>query len=196
MSEFVVSTPPLFRPMPGHNPRNREDRYRRVRYYTAQLGSQASAQLKQALLVLRNNADQMPTPELQAMARKQYTEVEFLSAVKELMCMWIHLEAVDQGGEGMPSWLMSYLKLALFATDYMIEKPGSMEIMTMHAHCTELADLHTESAKTVAAYLGFGASSEILGKAFVPLLTNSRAMRQKLLRESLIRVFDDEGFEF
>lgn len=146
-------------------------------------------------MVLRNNADQMPTPELQEMARKQYTEVEFLPATKELMCMWIHLEAVDQGGEGMPSWLMKYLKLALCATDYMIEKPASMEVMAMHAHCTELDDLHAEAAKTIATYLGYGASSEILGKAFVPLLTNSRAMRQKLLRESLIQQLYDEEFE-
>jgi hypothetical protein len=196
MSDFAVSsTSAVFRPMPGHNPRNRQDRYRRVHYYVAQLGGQASSQLKQALMVLRSAAEQLPTQQLQQAARKQFTEAEFLPATKELLCIWLHLEAVDQGGDAMPSWLMSYLKLALHATDYLIEQPAGLDIMHTHAHCQQLPELYEEVGKTIAAYLGFGECSEILAKVFIPLLSNSRAMRQKVLKESLVLEVEDD-FDF
>lgn len=192
MSEFAISTPAqVFRPMPGHNPRSRQDRYRRVHYYVSKMGQTASAQLKQALLVLRNAAAQMPTPDLQIAASKQYTEQEFLPATKELVCIWIHLEAVDQGGEAMPAWLMNYLKLALYATDYLIAEPQAMDIMAKHAHCSDLPTLYSEVGETIGQYLGYGEAAAALGPAFLPLLTNARATRQKFLKESLTVEFDD-----
>jgi hypothetical protein len=171
--------------MPGHNLRSRQDRYRRVRSYVSQLGAAASAQLKQALLALRNAADKLPTPELQAAASKQYVESEFLPAVKELLCIWIHLEAIDQGGEMMPEWLMNYLKLAVYGTDFLIESPPAEQVMDQHAHCTEMSMLQKEVSESLAERLGYGSVAKQLAPAFIPLLENSRSTRQKILRESL-----------
>jgi hypothetical protein len=171
--------------MPGHNPRSRQDRYRRVQYYVSVLGASASAQLKQALLVLRNAADQLPSPELSRAARKQYLESEFLPATKEMLCIWLHLEAIDQGGEMMPQWLMNYLKLALYATDFLIDSPTAVSIMEQHAQCMDMQTLIAHVCESLGRRLGYGDVSSQLAPAFAPLLENSRAVRQKALRESL-----------
>ena len=185
MSEFAITTPAImFRPMPGHNPRSRQDRYRRVHYYVSQLGAAASGQLKQALLALRAASEHMPV-DLQELALKPYIESEFLPATKELLCIWIHLEAVDQGGEGMPSWLMQYLKLALYATDYSIPEPQAINVMEQHAACSELPALFGEVSLTMAAYLGYGERANELAPAFLPLLENTRQIRQRILKQSL-----------
>jgi hypothetical protein len=168
VSEFTASAA-LYRPMPGHSPRSRQDRYRRCHWYVARLGSVASQQLKQALLVLKNAADELPTPALQQAARKNYSEGEFMAATKEMLCIWIHLEAVDQGGTSMPSWLMNYLQLALYASDFLIEQPKSAEVMQAHAECKEIPALLDEVALTISRYLGFGEVAEQLAPAFVPL---------------------------
>lgn len=178
--------------MPGHNPRSRQDRYRRVHQYVSQLGGASSHQLRQALLVLRNAADQLPTPELQDAARKSFTDEEFLTATKELLCIWIHLEAVDQGAEAMPGWLMNFLKLSLSATDYLIQRPQAMEVMQAHVHCVELSQLYAEVSLALASYLGFGACTQALAPTFLPLLANSRAVRQQLLKEALTLEIEDE----
>ena len=185
MSEFAVTTPAIvFRPMPGHNPRSRQDRYRRVHYYVSQLGAAASGQMKQALLALRAASHAMPE-DLQSLALKPYTESEFLPATKELLCIWIHLEAVDQGGEGMPSWLMQYLKLALYATDYLIPEPQAINVMQIHAACEELPPLFSEVGLAMAAYLGYGEKASEFAPAFLPLLENTRQIRQRILKQSL-----------
>ena len=185
VSEFAVTNPAIvFRPMPGHNPRSRQDRYRRVHYYVSQLGAAASGHLKQALLALRGASDHMPE-DLQNLAMKPYMESEFLPATKELLCIWIHLEAVDQGGEGMPSWLMQYLKLGLYATDYLIPEPQAINVMQAHAPCTELPALFDEVALTMAQYLGYGARASEFAPAFNPLLESTRQLRQKILKQSL-----------
>lgn len=186
MSELSVQqAPTAYRPSPDHNPRSRQDRYRRVHYYVSQMGMTVSGQLRQALMTLRNAADQLNSPELREIARKQYTEEEFLPACKEILCIWIHLEAVDQGGEMMPAWLMNYLKLALYATDYLIDRPQAMAIMDSHADCADLPSLFQEVALTTGEFLGFGAHAATLAPAIKILLANSRPLRQRLLKDSL-----------
>jgi hypothetical protein len=192
MSEFATNTPAtqVFRPRPDHNPRARADRYRRVHYYVSEMAMAASGQLKQALLALRNAAPNLATAELQAVASKQYTEEEFLPATKELLCIWMHLEAVDQGGEMMPAWVMNFLKLALYATDYLIPEPKAMAIMDSHADCRDLESLYQEVSETMGSCLGFAQHGKALASALVPLLTNSRPIRQKLFKSALVDPMD------
>jgi hypothetical protein len=171
--------------MPGHTPRSAKDRYKRVHRYVSNLAMAASAQMKQALLVLRNAAAELPSPELQTAARKQYSQVEFLAATKELLCIWVHLEAVDQGGETMPGWLIEFLKLALAATDFVIEQPPAQAIMEQHGDCTETKVLIEQVCRSIAQKLGYGAVANILAPAFAPLLEKSRLLRQQALRDAL-----------
>lgn len=181
-----------FRPKPGHFPRSKQDRYKRIQYYVGQLGEAASAQMKQALIVLRNAAEQLP-PELQPIAHKDYSDTELLPALKELVCIWIHVEAIEQGSESMMTWLMEYFKLALHATDSLIPEPKALDIMTLHAHCEDLESLYTEVSTTIGGYLGFGDQAPTLAPAFVALLINSKPLRQKLFKDSLtIQVEDIE----
>jgi len=188
----LPSAASVFRPKPGHHPRNRQEQHKRVHRYVSLLGNSASVQLQQSILKMRNAAEKMPTPQLQAAASKEISEEEFRWAIKELLCLWIHLEAVDQGGAGMPTWLINYLKLALYATDYLVAQPTAAEIMKAHAHCENLTELYSEVSESIAKYLGLGDCASSLGIAFVSLLTESRALRQNILKDSLTADVDDD----
>jgi hypothetical protein len=181
-----------YTPPPGHQPRKRQTICKRVRYYVSELGVVASSQLKQALLLIRNASDKMTSADLREAAGKQFVESQFLPATKELLCIWIHLEAVDQGGEAMPGWLMEYLKLALYATDYLIEQPPAVEIMEYHAHCQGLDSLYEDVGQTMAISLGFGTSAPAFAAALIPLMKNSRPARQQVLKDSLTLNLDQE----
>jgi hypothetical protein len=190
VSEFAASAAEqLFRPMPGHNPRSKQERNRRVHYYVSHLGSAASSQLRQALVILRNAADQMPDASVQQAARKSFSEAEFAAAIKELVCIWIHQEAVEQGSDAMPTWLINFFKLAEYASDFLIPQPPAAQILLQHAHLEDAATLRADVALTIARYLGFGDASTELGQALEPLLSVSRA-RQKVLRDALTMEFD------
>lgn len=177
--------PRFFSVRPHHNPKSRTERYRRVHFYVSRMGVSVSARLRQVLNALRQLAVEMKDPSCAAYARKSYTEAEFLPAVKELLCIWIHLDAVDQGGELMPVWLMSYLKLALFACDYMVPLPDAMSVMERHSDCRDIEKLCDEAALKVCEYLGFDHVAQAFAPAIVPILLNSRAVRQKHLEDSL-----------
>lgn len=183
-----VALPPalaLYRPLPGHTPRSRNDRCKRVHQYAAKLAASASAELKHTLLALRNAADEQPATALQTAARKEFTEPEFLAAVKEIVCIWTYLEAVDQGGEMMPQWLMNYFKLALYAADYLIEHPTSANIMQAYADCSQMDELMARATRTIANHLGFGEHADKFCPSLAPLLENSRSIRQAALKQSL-----------
>jgi hypothetical protein len=185
MSELAhTSIPAIFRPNPGHNPKSRNDRYRRVHKYVSELAAAASGQLKQALVVLRNASDELPE-QLQPAAQKQYVESEFMPAAKELLCIWIHLEAIDQGGEIMPEWLVEFLKLSLHATDFVIAAPTAADVMQSHSACTTLNMLVDQSAASIATRLGYGSVAKSFAPIFAPLLLNSRATRQEVLHNAL-----------
>jgi hypothetical protein len=185
MTELApTSVPAIFRPDLGHNPKSRNDRYRRVHKYVCDLSAAASGQLKQALVVLRNAAEELPE-HLRPAAQKQYVESEFMPASKELLCIWIHLEAIDQGGEIMPTWLVEFLELSMHATDFLIAMPSASDIMQSHAGCIAISDLVDQSAASIAAKLGFGNVSQSFAPIFAPLLINSRPTRQQVLHDAL-----------
>jgi hypothetical protein len=184
MSDFLASSnPPIFRPNPGHNPRGRQERHRRVHFYTVQLAKEASTAIRDTIVYLRQSNDSW---------RRQFTTDQFQSAVKELMCILIHLEAIDQGGESMPAWLMNYFKLAFHAADQLIANPRSLDIMKQHQQCNDLDTLYMEVVDTIAANLGFTEMTNEIASAVYPLLVNSRGMRQSILRESLLLQQEDE----
>lgn len=182
-----------FRARPENNPKDRTEKYRRVHYYVSRMGVAISNQLKQALLALRNAAPQLQTEQMRVVASKQYTEDEFLPAVKELLCIYVHLDAIDQGGELMPAWLMNYLKLALHATDYLIATPEAMLVMESHADCRNMNELTNEVSLKVCETLGHGGCARAFAPAVGTLIKASRTTRNRILKESLTLPLNELG---
>lgn len=184
MTAYETSTD-FFRPRPEHNPRVRHERFQRVHYYVSRMGVAVSDELKDIVVALRTSAEQFTSEEIRAAVTKQYREAEVLAATKELLCIWIHLEAVDQGGELMPAWLMHFFKLSLYVSDYLIASPEAMEVMDSHSDCREMGALCDDVGLTVAAYLGYGRSAPLLAPVIAPILRESREIRQPILKDAL-----------
>lgn len=196
VSHFNLSTNKssnFFRPLPEHKPQSTRQRYQRVHSYVSLLGSKSSSLLKKTLLAIHEAAERIEDPQIKALALKQYTESEFLPATKELLCIWLHLEAVDQGGEEMPAWLLQFLKLSLYATDYLIDVPSALEIMDHHALCADLQSLHLSVSLSLSIKLGFGQYARSFAPAFIPLLTTTRKARQRILQKVLSMTIEIEA---
>lgn len=178
---------------PALNPKSRGERYKRVHFYVSHLGVAVSAQLKERLLAIRQLSEKIKDPDLASLAAKSFSEEEFLPAVKELLCIWIHLDAADQGGDLMPAWLMNYLKLALYASDYLIESPNAMSVMDLHSDCADLDSLCSEVAIKACEYLGFEQASPAFAPGIKPMLIDSRPVRQNLLKDSLCLPLEELG---
>lgn len=185
MAEEAARGDTRFYVAPALNPKSRSERYQRVHYYVSQMGISVSARLKERLLAIRGLAGKIRDPGLASLARKNFSEAEFLPAVKELLCIWIHLDAADQGGDLMPPWLMNYLKLALYASDYLIAQPDAMSVMDLHSDCPDINSLCSEVSIKACEYLGFGAAAAAFAPGVRPLLSDSRPIRQRHLRNSL-----------
>src|SRR5437879_4678292 len=140
MMSGKVEWRPSFRVRPEHAPKSKPETYKRLHYYVAKMGVTVSDQLQAVLIDIRRQSYTMPS-ELQRIALKGFSDDEFVSAVKEVLCIWMHMEAMDQGGEEMPPWLLTFLRLAFGATDYMIPKPGATEIMMSYEDCNNVNSL-------------------------------------------------------
>jgi hypothetical protein len=185
MAEEAASGDTRFYVTPALNPKSRSERCKRVHFYVSQIGMSVSARLRERLLAVRGLAVKIKDPDLASLARKNFSEREFLPAVKEILCIWIHLDAADQGGDLMPDWLMNYLKLALYATDYLIAEPDAMSVMDLHSDCFDLDSLCNEVSIKACEYLGFGAASAAFAPGVRPLLSETRSIRQQHLKDSL-----------
>jgi hypothetical protein len=175
----------LYRPVPGHTPRSRADRYKRAHLYISRLSAAVDAQLREALLSLRKQSPSLSDENLQMQASKKFSEAQLAQAVKEIICIWIYLEAVDQGGEMMPQWLMNYLKLALYATDYLIAQPQAQVIMQSYAAYPVTEDLIRAACRNIAGYLGFDPSAAGIVQILSSMFEKSGRLRQSLLKSSL-----------
>ena len=191
MAEAAASGDARYYVTPALNPKSRSERYKRVHFYVSQMGISVSLRLKERLLAVRGLATKIKDPDLSSLARKSFSEAEFLPAVKELLSIWIHLDAADQGGDLMPSWLMNYFKLALYASDYLIASPEAMSVLDLHSDCSDPESLHSEVAIKVCQYLGFGAAAAAFAPGVRPLLSESRLIRQTHLRDSLSLPLDE-----
>jgi hypothetical protein len=175
----------VFRVRPEHNPKTKSEKYKRVHYLVCRLGLAVSDRLQEALVDLRRQAYQAPSPELEQLALKGYSEDEFVGAVKEILCIWLHQEAVDQGGPQAPPWLISFLRIALGATDILIPYPRAMDVFAEYSDCDDMRSLCREAAVRAAGRLGFGENSEVFAAAVVGLLVYNREDRQRVLQDAL-----------
>lgn len=175
----------LFRAEPDNEPKSDEERNFRLDYYTCRLAITASEQLTEALIGLRNAADRLQPPELGTLALKQFKQEEFSAAVKEIVCIWIHQEAVDQGGDALPEWLRQFFRLAFGAADYMIAKPTAWEVMHAYGRCHDMVALCMEACCRVCDELGFGIASMTFSPAVMPIVLQTGQIRQRVLQEAL-----------
>ncbi len=170
---------------PEHSPKSRDETYQRVHYYVAKLSVTASDQLQQALINLRRSAYNLTDANLQRLALKGYTDEEFASAVKEILCIWLHMEAMDQGGDGMPEWLLTFLRLAFAASDYVIQKPSAHDVMMSYEHCENLASLAVQTSMRVTRWLGLGEHADQFAPSIYPVLLETAQARQQVLERAL-----------
>jgi hypothetical protein len=184
MSGRVEQWAPSFRVRPEHAPRSKPETYKRLHYYVAKMGVTVSDQLQAVLIDIRRNAYSLP-PDIQRTALKGFSDDEFVSTVKEILCIWMHLEAVDQGGEFMPAWLLTFLRLGFGATDYMIPKPKAIDVMLSYDDCDEYLALVRQVAYKIAHMLGFGAHARIFADPLAQILTETGPLRQQILEKAL-----------
>lgn len=168
-----------------HTPKSKGETYKRLHYYVAKMGVTVSDQLQHTLVDLRRNAHTLPDAAMQKLALKGFSDDEFVFAVKEILCIWLHLESVEQGGESMPAWLLTFLRLAFGATDYMIPKPKAKDVVLSYENCGNISDLCFEASTRVATALGFGQSSATFAPAFAPILIQAAPLRQQILEKAL-----------
>jgi hypothetical protein len=181
----------LFRARPEHCPKSKQEKYKRLHFYVSKLGVALSDLLMEALLDLRRNAYQYQDSNMQRIALKAYGDEEYTNAVKELLCIWLHLEAMDQGGDTMPDWLLGFLRLAFGATDILIAHPRAAEVLNSYGHCVDEESLCREAAVKACRALGFEETSEMFAPRLRPILTQSSQVRQSILREALVSPLEE-----
>lgn len=175
----------MFRVLPEHNPTSKTDKYKRIHYLVCRLGLTVSDRMQEALIDLRRQAYQAPNSELERLALKGFSEEEFVGAVKEVLCIWLHQEAVDQGGPTAPPWLLSFLRVALGATDILIAQPRAADVFAGYEDCDDMRTLCNAAAARAAERLGFGEHAAEFAPAVIGLLVYNRESRQKILADAL-----------
>ncbi len=180
-----------FRAGPQHEPQSEEERNFRLDYYTCKLAITASEQLTGALMSLRGAADRLKPPELGELALKHFKEEEFSAAIKEIICIWIHQEAVEQGAEGLPDWLRHFFRLSFGAADYMIAQPTAWEVMHAYGRCQDMVALCMAACCRVCSELGFGVAAMTFSPTVMPIVLQTGPLRQHLLEVALTSSLQD-----
>jgi hypothetical protein len=179
-----------FHVRPEHCPKTKQEKYKRLHFYVSKLGVALSDNLMEALLDLRRTAYRFPDPEVQQVALKAFNDEEYTNAVKELLCIWLHLEAMDQGGDHMPDWLLGFLRLAFGATDILIPHPRAMDVLNSYGHCNNEEMLCQEATVRASRSLGFGNSADVFAPQLIPVLLQTGQLRQAILKEALVLPLD------
>lgn len=180
----------IFRVRPEHCPKTKQEKYKRLHFYVSRLGVALSDLLMESLLELRRAADGFKDSEIQQAALKAYSDEEYSRGVKELLCIWLHIEAMDQGGDLMPEWLLGFLRLAFGATDILIPQPRAEEVLNSYSHCTNEDLLFREATVKAGRALGFGKAATIFAPRLTHILLETGPVRQVILKEALVLPLD------
>lgn len=177
--------PGLFHARPEHCPATKDELYERLNFYASWMGVAASDALYECLMQLRQAAPRLPSDAVRQLALKGFTDEEYACAVKEILCIWFHLEAMDQGGDNSPEWLLSFLRLAFNASDYLIATPKALDVMNSYEDCKESVSLCRAAAIRACHALGFGEYSPGFSAALERVFLRSAPQRQQILEEAL-----------
>ncbi len=184
-SSKLVEAVEMFASGSQYEPNSDEERNFRLDYYVCRLATSAADELTAAVLGLRNAAGRLQPPELGTLALKQVKEEEFTAAVKEIVCIWIHQEAVEQGGDSLPDWLRTFFRISFGAADSMLPKPTAWEVMHAYGRCQDMVSLCMEACCRVCTELGFGVASMNFSPAVMPIVLQTGTLRQQILKEAL-----------
>ena len=177
--------PGLFQVRPEHCPATKDELYQRLNFYASWMGVAVSDALYECLTELRLAAPKLPSDEVRQLALKGFTDEEYAAAVKEILCIWFHLEAMDQGGESSPPWLISFLRLAFNASDYLIANPKALDVMNAYSEHGDIGSLCREAATRACHALGFGEYSPGFSAALEKAFFQTGPQRQQILEEAL-----------
>ena len=166
-------------------PKSKQETYKRIHYYVAKLGITVSDCLQDALIRQRKAAADLTDPKALQTALKGFSDDEFLPAVKEIMVVWLHLEALDQGGEQMDRWVRTFLRLAFGATDYLLPGPAAMQVIEAYDGCDEVFALYQEASYRIAFQLGFREPASYFASVVIPVFIDTGPLRQKALQMAL-----------
>ncbi len=184
-SDQSRSSEPFYRPPAEACPADREESFVRVQFYISRLALVASDHLLESVMTLRRKAYGLTDQLLQQLALKGFTDEEYCAAVKEVLCVWLHLEVIDQGGNDAPDWLLKFLRVAFRSSDYLVESPSAVAVMEAYGDCEDYPSLCSRAALKVCAALGFGVASEVFVSYILPVLKASRPLRQQVLEKAL-----------
>lgn len=175
---------------PEWAPKSKQEAYKRLHYYVSKSGVAVSQLLQEALVNLRQNAHNLADEDLQKLALKGFSEDEFAPAVKELMCIWLHVQALEQGSERMPPWLLTFLRLAFGASDYVLPHPKAQEVLSKYEDTSDLTALALQCSIKVASLLGFGDAAETFAPVFSPIVLQTNSSRYQILHDALTLPLD------
>ena len=177
--------PGLFRVRAEHCPRTKDELHERLNFYASWMGVAASDALYECLMRLREAAPKVPDDAVREIALKGYSDEEYARAVKEIVCIWFHLEVMDQGGYDAAPWLLSFLRMAFSASDYLIESPPAIEVMHAYEDHGDTVSMCRLAAVRVCSWLGFGDYAPGFAVAVERTFFGTAPQRQQILEEAL-----------
>lgn len=157
----------------------------RLELYICQLSVTASGALYSCLMELRKQSSKLADDRLRILGAKAYSDAEYAAAVKEILCIWLHLEAIEQGGDQAAGWLLAFLRKALLISDLIIAQPKSLDVMHSHENHTDTASLCQAAAQRACRSLGFGEYSPGFAYALKPAFSSWSLKRRQVLKDAL-----------
>ncbi len=177
--------PGLFQARPEHRPATKEEWNERLNFYACWMGVAVSDALYECLMALRQAAPNLPNNTVRNLALKAYSDEEYAAGVKEVLCIWLHLEAMDQGGDNSPPWLLTFLRLAFSASDHLIAEPPALAVMHSYEDFGDVVVLCRAAANRTCRALGFAEFSPGFAAALEKVFLQTAPQRQQILQEAL-----------
>lgn len=121
----------------------------RLEYYLVRLSFASVELVKEFMLALTaqvlEEEDKVNFPLLE--------DAHLAGSSKELLCVWLHQEALEQGGEAMPEWLLYFLRAALFLTDAALPDMKMNDVFDCYDRCESFKDFCELASDRVASHV-------------------------------------------
>lgn len=179
----------IFKAQAEHEPKSETDKYERLHYYVYHSSLKIIDLLRRSLADIRKSAPDQ-APELQRLALKPCKSPEMTLALKEVLCVWFHLEALDQGGEGAPGWVLRFLRLSIACSDHEIPNPLGLDILHSYETCPDEAALSEIASVRTCKALGFGPAAETFAPAVRSIFVSTDAVRRDIFEEAMTLPLD------
>lgn len=186
MTEQVASspTPELFQVTQEMCPATDHEANARIHYYAALMTTTIADVLKEAIMAIRNQGPKQEREIVREAAQKEFSQSQLIVATKEVCLNWLQQDAMEQGGESMPEWLVAFFQAAANAIDYKFPDPPLARLAPDYQFCLDKEFFCRKTAEKVCLELGFadlaGAFDQVVEKKLVLNLA-----RQNILQRAL-----------